>query len=172
MRIIQTFLKQRWDLIFDYSVLVWSRGSPGGSWEICWGFVSYINIYSFSRCFYPKRHTNDEYNKRYIIKRQTVTGSACHTTFQALFKEKLARWGEVKEREQRWLFFLSRRRKRWVFRCCLKIVRDSAFQIGVRSSFHQPGTVNENVLESDFMPLCDGTTRRCSLADFRLLEGM
>ncbi len=38
-------------------------------------------------------------------------------------------------------------------------------------SFHQPGTVNENVLESDFVPLCDGTTRRRSLADLRLLEG-
>ncbi len=24
-------------------------------------------------------------------------------------------------------------------------------------SFHQLGTVNENVLESDFEPLCDGT---------------
>ncbi len=32
--------------------------------------------------------------------------------------------------------------------------------------------VNENVLESDFEPLCDGTTRRRSLADLRLLEGM
>ncbi len=30
-------------------------------------------------------------------------------------------------------------------------------------SFHQPGMVNENVLESDFEPLCDGTTRRRSL---------
>ncbi len=39
-------------------------------------------------------------------------------------------------------------------------------------SFHQPGTVNENVLESDFEPLCDGTTRRHSLADLRLLEGI
>ncbi len=39
-------------------------------------------------------------------------------------------------------------------------------------SFHQPGTVNENVLESDFEPLCDGTMRRRSLADLRLLEGM
>ncbi len=38
-------------------------------------------------------------------------------------------------------------------------------------SFHQPGTVKENVLESDFEPLCDGTVRRRSLADFRLLEG-
>ncbi len=29
-------------------------------------------------------------------------------------------------------------------------------------SFHRPGTVKENVLESDFEPLCDGTTRRFS----------
>ncbi len=40
------------------------------------------------------------------------------------------------------------------------------------SSFHQPGTVNVNVLESDFVSLCDGITRRRSLADLRLLEGM
>ncbi len=39
-------------------------------------------------------------------------------------------------------------------------------------SFHQLGTVNENVPESDFEPLCDGTTRHCSPADLRLLEGM
>ncbi len=38
-------------------------------------------------------------------------------------------------------------------------------------SFHQPGTVNENVLERDFEPLCDGTMRGRSLADLRLLEG-
>ncbi len=60
--------------------------------------------------------------------------------------------------------------KRWVFRCRLEIVRDSAFRMG--SSFHQPGTVKENVMESDFVPLCNGTTRRRSLADLRLLEGM
>ncbi len=54
----------------------------------------------------------------------------------------------------------------------LKIDRDPAFRMGVGRSFHQPGTVNENVLESDFEPLCDGTTRRRSLADLRLLEGM
>ncbi len=29
-------------------------------------------------------------------------------------------------------------------------------------SFHRPGTVKEKVLESDFEPLCDGTTRRLS----------
>ncbi len=32
----------------------------------------------------------------------------------------------------------------------------------VGRSFHQPGMVNENVLESDFEPLCDGTMRRRS----------
>ncbi len=58
----------------------------------------------------------------------------------------------------------SEERKRWVFRCCLKLVRDSEFRMGVGSSFHQPGTVNENVLESDFVPFCDGTTRRRLLA--------
>ncbi len=59
-----------------------------------------------------------------------------------------------------------------VFSCCLKIDRDPAFRMGMGRSFHQPGMVNENVLESDFEPLCDGTTRRRSLADLRLLEGM
>ncbi len=50
----------------------------------------------------------------------------------------------------------------------LTIVRDSAFRMGVGSSFHQPGTVNENVLESDFVPLCDGTTRH-RFADLRVV---
>ncbi len=58
-----------------------------------------------------------------------------------------------------------------VFSCCLKIDRDPALRMG-GGSFHRPGTVNENVLESDFEPLCDGTARRRSLADLRLLEGM
>ncbi len=30
--------------------------------------------------------------------------------------------------------------------------------------------MNENVLESDFVPLCDGTTRHRSLANIRLHE--
>ncbi len=47
-----------------------------------------------------------------------------------------------------------------------------ASRMGVGSSFHQPGTVNENVLESEFEPLCDDATRHRSLADLRLLEGM
>ncbi len=54
----------------------------------------------------------------------------------------------------------------------LENFQDSAFRMGVGGSFHQPGTVNENVLESDFVLLCDGTTRRRSLIDLRLLEGM
>ncbi len=54
--------------------------------------------------------------------------------------------------------------------CCLKIDRDPAFRMGV--GIIPPGAVKENVLESDFEPLCDGTTRRRSLADLRLLEGM
>ncbi len=31
---------------------------------------------------------------------------------------------------------------------------------------------DEKVLENDFVILCDGTMRHCSLADLRLLEGM
>ncbi len=56
--------------------------------------------------------------------------------------------------------------------CHLKIVRDSAFRIVMGSSFHQPGTVNEKVLESDSVPPCDGSTRCRSFLDLRLLEGM
>ncbi len=71
------------------------------------------------------------------------------------------------------LFFLcSQVELKEVFSCCLKFDRDSAFRMGVGRSFHQPGMVKENVLESDFEPLCDGTTRRRSLADLRILEGM
>ncbi len=45
----------------------------------------------------------------------------------------------------------------------MKIDRAPAFRMGVGRSFHQPGTVNENVLESDFEPLCDGTIVEASL---------
>ncbi len=47
----------------------------------------------------------------------------------------------------------------------------SAVRIGMGSSFHQPKMVNEKILESDFVALCDGTTRLRSLTDFRLLKG-
>ncbi len=58
------------------------------------------------------------------------------------------------------------------FQVSLENCQGFSILYGVGSSFHQPGTVNENVLESDSVPLCDGTTRRRSLADLRLLEGM
>ncbi len=54
----------------------------------------------------------------------------------------------------------------------MKIVRDSAFRMGVGSSFHQPGMVNENILECDFVSRCDGTMRQRSLADLRIFEGV
>ncbi len=58
------------------------------------------------------------------------------------------------------------------FQLLLEDGQGSAVRMGGGRSFHRPGTVNENVLESDFVPLCDGTTRHHSLADLRLLEGM
>ncbi len=48
------------------------------------------------------------------------------------------------------------------FQLLLENCQDPAFRMGVGRSFHRPGTVKENVLESDFEPLCDGTTRRRS----------
>ncbi len=62
--------------------------------------------------------------------------------------------------------------KEMSFQMSLKLSGIQRSGWGVGSSFHLPGTVNENVLESDFVPLCDGTTRRRSLVDLRLLEGM
>ncbi len=50
--------------------------------------------------------------------------------------------------------------------------KDSAARIELSRSFHQMGTVNENVRESDFVPLWDGTVIRCSLAERKLLEGI
>ncbi len=38
------------------------------------------------------------------------------------------------------------------FQLLIEVDRDPAFRMGVGRSFHQPGTVNENVLESDFEP--------------------
>ncbi len=42
--------------------------------------------------------------------------------------------------------------------------KDSAARIELGRSFHQMGTVNEKVSESDFMPLWDETIMRRSLA--------
>jgi len=49
-----------------------------------------------------------------------------------------------------------------------------SFQLSFECSdhFHQHGAVNENVLESDFVALCDGTTSRRSLTERRLLVEM
>ncbi len=58
------------------------------------------------------------------------------------------------------------------FRCFLKMGKDSAARIVSGRSFHQMGTVNEKVCESDFVPLWDGTVMRRSLAERKLLEGI
>ncbi len=50
--------------------------------------------------------------------------------------------------------------------------KDSAARIVLGRSFHQMGTVNKKVSESDFVPLWDGTVMRCSLAERKLLEGI
>ncbi len=42
--------------------------------------------------------------------------------------------------------------------------KDSAARIELGRSFHQMGTVNEKVCESDFVPLWDGTVMRRSLS--------
>ncbi len=48
---------------------------------------------------------------------------------------------------------------------------DSAARIELGRSFHQMGTVNEKVSESDFVPLWDGTIKQRLLAERKLLEG-
>ncbi len=48
----------------------------------------------------------------------------------------------------------------------------SAARIELGRSFHQMGTVNEKVSESDFVPLWDDTVMRRSLAERKLLEGI
>ncbi len=50
--------------------------------------------------------------------------------------------------------------------------KGSAARIELGRSFHQMGTVNEKVCESDFVPLRDGTIICCSLAERKLLEGI
>ncbi len=46
----------------------------------------------------------------------------------------------------------------------LKMSKDSAAWIELGRSFHQMGTVNEKVSESDFVPCWDGTVMRRSLS--------
>ncbi len=56
--------------------------------------------------------------------------------------------------------------------CFYSFLEDSAARIELGRSFHQMGTVNEKVSESDFVPLWDGTIKRRSLAERKLLEGI
>ncbi len=51
------------------------------------------------------------------------------------------------------------------------MAKDSAAQIELGRSFHQEGTFNLKVCESDFVPLWDGTIKRHSFAECKLLEG-
>ncbi len=51
------------------------------------------------------------------------------------------------------------------------MAKDSAARIELGRSFHQVGTVNEKVCESDFVPLWDGIIMRRSRAERKLLEG-
>ncbi len=51
------------------------------------------------------------------------------------------------------------------------MAKDSAVQIEIGRSFYQLGTIQEKVCESDLVPLWDGTTRRRSLVERKLLEG-
>ncbi len=50
--------------------------------------------------------------------------------------------------------------------------KDSAARIELGRSFHQMGTVNEKVSESDFVPCWDSTVMHRSLAERELLEGI
>ncbi len=51
------------------------------------------------------------------------------------------------------------------------MAKDSAAWIKLGRSFHQEGTFNLKVCESDFVTLWDGTIKRHSLAERNLLEG-
>ncbi len=68
--------------------------------------------------------------------------------------------------------YIEYRKKRCVFSRFLKMGNDSAVRIELGRSFHQMGTVNEKVSESDFVPLWDGIVMRRSLAEHKLLEGI
>ncbi len=48
--------------------------------------------------------------------------------------------------------------------------KDSAARIELGRSFHQMGTVNEKVCESDLVPLWDGRIKQRSLKKRKLLE--
>ncbi len=51
------------------------------------------------------------------------------------------------------------------------MAKDSAARIELGRSFHQEGTFNLKVRESDFVPLWDGTIKQYSPAEHTFLEG-
>ncbi len=51
------------------------------------------------------------------------------------------------------------------------MARDSAARIELGRLFHQEGTFNLKVCESDFVPLWDGAIKRRSFVERKLLEG-
>ncbi len=58
--------------------------------------------------------------------------------------------------------------KRCVFSRFLEMDKDSAALIELGRLYHQEGTVNVKVCESDFVSLWDGTVMRRSLAERKL----
>ncbi len=57
-----------------------------------------------------------------------------------------------------------------VFSTAFKDVIVSPVQEEIGSSFHQRGTERVKVLESDFLPCCDGTQRRHSLSIIKIVN--
>ncbi len=51
------------------------------------------------------------------------------------------------------------------------MAKDSAARIELGRSFHKEGTFNLKICESGFVPIWDGTIKRRSLAERKLLEG-
>ncbi len=51
------------------------------------------------------------------------------------------------------------------------MAKDSTARIVLGRSFHQEGTFNLKVCESDFVPLWDSIIKQRSLAERKLLEG-
>ncbi len=80
--------------------------------------------------------------------------------------------GGLRNEKYKFFYYLQSNFNERAFSCRLRIVGDSTFWKGMGTSFHQPGMVKENVLESDFVLLCGGTMAQCSLVDLRLLEVM
>ncbi len=91
--------------LFNYDKLCIFSGSRRR-----WAFIVYI--YSFSRRFCPKRLTIEEYNKRYIIKRQTDSGvlviqMSRHCSEQILARRWEFKGMRAKLRKEREGFFSS-----------------------------------------------------------------